>query len=385
MPFCSCCGTEFFENEQFCTFCGKEYIPKERKTISTISPVSSVGIQDNIVQRSQIGQASIGSISVAPSMTQKVHGVPTCPNCGNILTETNILEYCKICDKQLCKKCPNKYISPVEKKVYRFEYKYVHQYNWKEKVSKGYGESAYYITETRNDSFENSTYVEILKHPLCDECYDLQFINALIALKPKVREIIEKTHNEIIKLDSTKYNIIKANSSLLGVDRHYEVQIIEELEGCKICKGSGKDQTCLGSGQCQTCNGTGKCVNCNGTGKCLNCHGSNICPKCLGKGKGLFLKCSQCGGNGYCNCSNGKDTMCKGTGFCIECHGNRNCKTCMGSGNCYGCTGTGNMIGPLPNDDFGQIVIKVRKMSNYNKSNIYISLNKGQIEFPIFR
>ena len=56
MPFCPNCGCKLPENAKFCLECGTK--------IET--PKTGVGIEDSIIQRSQVGTSSVGSMQISP-------------------------------------------------------------------------------------------------------------------------------------------------------------------------------------------------------------------------------------------------------------------------------------------------------------------------------
>ena len=183
MSYCSNCGKGLPEGAKFCLECGA----KVGRT-SVESHVKHGDISDSVITRSTIGQSSVGSVNIAPTLKQEMIGSPTCSTCGNLISDTNSLHYCKICNTAFCEKCPDKSKSLVEIKIYEFEYTYEHLFNWTERVQYQSGDRAYYVDAPQHDTVSYSLKVEISKKPLCDTCYDEAFIEALVALKFKIRK-----------------------------------------------------------------------------------------------------------------------------------------------------------------------------------------------------
>jgi cytoskeletal protein RodZ len=57
MTFCPSCGNETKENTKFCVVCGAEISDHDDDGVS---------VKDNVVQRSQVGAASVGNIQISP-------------------------------------------------------------------------------------------------------------------------------------------------------------------------------------------------------------------------------------------------------------------------------------------------------------------------------
>jgi formylglycine-generating enzyme required for sulfatase activity len=97
--FCPNCGNRLSDNAKFCTECGAQ-----------LSDYTSGGIDidDSVVQRSQVGAASVGNVNVSPvispAMTQTFE-FPRCPNCENVLSDKNKLFKCQICGTKVCDTC----------------------------------------------------------------------------------------------------------------------------------------------------------------------------------------------------------------------------------------------------------------------------------------
>jgi formylglycine-generating enzyme required for sulfatase activity len=85
------------DNAKFCAECGAQ-----------LSDYTSGGIaiDDSVVQRSQMGAASVGNVNISPvispTMTQTI---PCCPNCENVLSDKNKLFKCQICGTKVCDTC----------------------------------------------------------------------------------------------------------------------------------------------------------------------------------------------------------------------------------------------------------------------------------------
>ncbi len=87
------------DNAKFCTECGAQ-----------LSDYTSGGvdIDDSVVQRSQVGAASVGNVNISPvispTMTQTFE-FPRCPTCENVLSDKNKLFKCQICGNKVCDTC----------------------------------------------------------------------------------------------------------------------------------------------------------------------------------------------------------------------------------------------------------------------------------------
>lgn len=73
--FCPECGNQMSDNAKFCMECGAK-----------LSDYSSGGVNigDGLVQRSQVGAASVGNVNISPiiSTAKHVREKDTCPKCG---------------------------------------------------------------------------------------------------------------------------------------------------------------------------------------------------------------------------------------------------------------------------------------------------------------
>lgn len=110
---------------------------------------------------------------------------------------------------------------------------------------------------------------------------------------------IDLHHNFVELFEFFNMNKILDNGEkTLDIISNYNLELIEDVEMCNSCKGSGSDEcyNCYGMGStdCEVCNGSGKdfdgesCENCDG-------EGYTECPECKGIGK---TNCSDCGGEG---------------------------------------------------------------------------------------
>ena len=359
LEHCPQCNSWNERESDFCSRCGH--------SLKSIQKESNIDIKDSVIQRSQIGQASVGSVHISPSMSQNVYGTPTCPQCKNILSETNILQYCKLCDTTFCNRCPEKYDTPADEKTYEFNYLLTYKIRWTEPLRNDYGEIYRYQEKSKTKT--KTTKTEILKRPLCDSCYDKACIDAFTAQRINIRTS-KKELEELRKTLTDRQRITISQTCLNGVDSRFEKQIIEELEGCTLCNGSGECQKCEGTTKCINCRGEGNCQNCNGTGDCTICNGRNICRSCSGTGKAIFFRCKTCHGTGRCRCQTGKDHVCNGTGHCKTCGGSGECEVCSGNGKCLECEGTGNLVTSL-SENLKKIFSKVRNNKTFSRSLIY--------------
>jgi ribosomal protein S27E len=87
------------DNAKFCMECGAK-----------LSDYMSGGIDidDSVVQRSQMGAASVGNVNIqpviSPTMAQTFE-FPRCPYCENVLSDKNKLFKCQICGTKVCDTC----------------------------------------------------------------------------------------------------------------------------------------------------------------------------------------------------------------------------------------------------------------------------------------
>ncbi|MCX9011342.1 MAG: zinc ribbon domain-containing protein [Candidatus Methanoperedens sp.] len=61
--FCPNCGNQMSDNAKFCVECGSKLGDY---------PSGGAGIKDNIIQRSQVGAASVGSVEISPVISQHI-------------------------------------------------------------------------------------------------------------------------------------------------------------------------------------------------------------------------------------------------------------------------------------------------------------------------
>jgi len=91
MPKCTC-EADIPSGKKFCAECGQPVQPGEAK-----------GIQDAVINRSNIGQASVGNIIV--NMGGKSERVSVCAACSNPTSKENIILICNECDVKFCQLC----------------------------------------------------------------------------------------------------------------------------------------------------------------------------------------------------------------------------------------------------------------------------------------
>ncbi len=89
MPFCMNCGAKVQDGAKFCVECGT--------SMNTVSETKS-NMQDIVANRSQVGQASVGSITIGDQTI-------TCPICGNIIASDNRSVICFECGVKFCETC----------------------------------------------------------------------------------------------------------------------------------------------------------------------------------------------------------------------------------------------------------------------------------------
>jgi len=94
--FCPNCGNQMSDNAKFCMECGAKL---EDYTSG------SAGITDNVIQRSQVGAASVGKVEVSPTInaTATATGAYACRICGFPATIK-----CSHCKTYICGKCLKK-------------------------------------------------------------------------------------------------------------------------------------------------------------------------------------------------------------------------------------------------------------------------------------
>ena len=77
--FCPNCGNRMSNSAKFCMECGAQ-----------LSDYTSGGVEidDSVVQRSQVGAASVGNLNISPVISAtmaQTFEFPRCPNCENVL------------------------------------------------------------------------------------------------------------------------------------------------------------------------------------------------------------------------------------------------------------------------------------------------------------
>ena len=91
MVFCPDCGNQMSDNAKFCIECGS----KLQKNSN-----NNVRIEENVIQRSKIGSANVGSIEINPTVTQDLNSGFVCGECGL----SSVIGSCDICGLDFCKK-----------------------------------------------------------------------------------------------------------------------------------------------------------------------------------------------------------------------------------------------------------------------------------------
>lgn len=71
--YCPKCGSEMSDNAQFCMGCGAK--------LSDYSFKEGHKMSDNVINRSQVGQASVGNVNISPRMNQTSYQ-NACTTCG---------------------------------------------------------------------------------------------------------------------------------------------------------------------------------------------------------------------------------------------------------------------------------------------------------------
>lgn len=125
--FCPNCGNKMSDNVKFCMECGAK-----------LSEYTSSGVDmhDSVVQRSQVGAASVGNVNISPVIagfgnkeSEEASTVEKCPKCGSAMREitgvttheisyghikTILTMHHKFCDSYICPKCRYKRIYSLE-------------------------------------------------------------------------------------------------------------------------------------------------------------------------------------------------------------------------------------------------------------------------------
>ncbi|HLF06095.1 MAG TPA: hypothetical protein VI893_02780, partial [Thermoplasmata archaeon] len=242
--------------------------------------------------------------TAGPPPPQPSYGTPYCPNCQNVISESNILTRCRLCPEQFCDKCPSEFTLPVKFKSYRVA--------WSEERN--------FILEEKDDwgrTWESPR--QILRHAwedieprVCDRCYEKELPLALRALKSDIRKELFASDEETVQLKRAGARETSRVSRLVpdNLFLHESTgMIVAALEGCASCRGIGW------------------CAACEGSGECRKCKGIGTCPTCRGSKTGTpDPDCPECGGSGDCPMPRCKE------GVCGYCDGGRRCAQCLGSG-----------------------------------------------------
>ena len=210
MVICPNCKSELPDRAKFCLNCGSKILDDKENEIK---------ISDSAIQRSQIGHGNVGEVEISPTIsqsfkpiiTQQVQGVPTCPTCGNIISDKNkfFTENCKICGKKICNECGTS------------------QYNF-----------AQYNTYCKDKGYESI-------NPIC-----------------KIHELIPNCHS-CGGTGNCNGDIFENSAQRIGITRKCN------YGKCPYCNGTGKGFIF----KCNACNGYGLCIFCHGTNKCYYCKG----------------------------------------------------------------------------------------------------------------
>jgi hypothetical protein len=250
------------------------------------------------------GWAMPDSAPAAPDAPRPAYGVPHCPSCNNVISESNILGRCRLCSKQSCDLCPSEFTLPLKFKSYRVAWTEERHFLLEEKDE--WGRTWESPRQTLRHAWQD------IEPRLCDRCYEKELPMALRALKSSVRRELFASDEETLRLkrsgakESSRISRLVPDNLFLHESTG---MIIAALEGCSSCRGIGWCAACEGSGECRRCKGIGTCPACRGskTGKpdpqCVECEGSGECP---------MPRC--------------KD------GVCGYCDGEKRCAACLGSG-----------------------------------------------------
>jgi hypothetical protein len=89
--FCPKCGNQMSDNSKFCMECGTK-----------LGDYTSGGaeIKDNLIQRSQVGAASVGKVEISPTINATATGGYVCRVCGSSASGK-----CDRCNMHICGKC----------------------------------------------------------------------------------------------------------------------------------------------------------------------------------------------------------------------------------------------------------------------------------------
>ena len=88
MSFCPKCGNQLNDNAKFCPKCGTKGNNVEKPT----NQESDANLSDNVINRSTVGQSSVGSIKI--DMSDKVNN---CEFCRTPISGTNRSIKCLEC------------------------------------------------------------------------------------------------------------------------------------------------------------------------------------------------------------------------------------------------------------------------------------------------
>jgi hypothetical protein len=254
------------------------------------------------------GRYSAPSTSTpAPAAPQPSYGFPYCPQCSNVISDTNLLHRCRLCSRQFCDICPGEFTLPLKFKSYRIAWTEQRDFTLEEKDSWGR------VWESPRQVLKHAW--EDIEPHACDRCYEKEIPMALRALKSDVRKELYAADEETLALKRAGAKEVSRVSRLVPDNlflHDANGMLVAALEGCASCRGIGW------------------CAACEGAGECRKCKGIGACPSCRGAKTGQAVpRCGECHGSGECPMPRCKD------GTCGYCGGERRCAKCLGSGEAY--------------------------------------------------